>query len=246
MRALLPALLAILTLGAPAQAADNAVTAGTFVVERTTLKSLGFEWKISGDDNRNAVVAVTYRRAGESKWRGALPLFRMGGEFIAGPKPQFGGLNYYNYTVPPGFAGSVLNLEPDTAYEVHFVMRDPDGVQGSAEKTVTVRTRKEPAPAPGGHVYHVYPFSHKAPLGPNEFIGLLAAYYMGADESDHNNVFPPRVVPGDVILVHAGTYKDNRFVYGGFDKNIETYGASFDGTYYLTASGTADKPIVIK
>jgi hypothetical protein len=69
---------------------------------------------------------------------------------------------------------------------------------------------------------------------------------MGADESDHNNVFPPRVRPGDIILVHAGVYKDNRFIYGGFDKNIETYGASFDGTYYLTASGTPDKPIVIK
>jgi hypothetical protein len=140
----------------------------------------------------------------------------------------------------------VLNLQPDTEYEVHFAMSDPDGVRGEAEKTVTVRTRKQPAPAAGGHVYHVYPFSHKAPLGPNEFIGLLAAYYMGADESDHSNVFPPRVRPGDTIIVHAGVYKDNRFVYGGFDKTIENYGTSFDGTYYLTASGTPEKPIVIK
>ncbi len=167
----------------------------------------------------------------------------MGGEFIAGPKPQYGP-NYYNYTVPPGFAGSVLGLEPDTEYEVHFIMHDPDG--GGAEKTVTVKTRAVPKPAIGGHVYHVWPFSHKGPLGPNDFIGLLAAYYLGADESDHNNVFPPRVKPGDVILVHAGVYKDNRFVYGGFDKSIESYGTSFDGTYYLTASGTPDKPIVIK
>lgn len=172
-----------------AHAADNAVTPGNFVVERPTLLSLGFEWKISGDDNRNAMVAVTYRKAGESKWRVALPLFRVGGEFIAGPKPEFGGLNYYNYTVPPAFAGSVLDLQPDTEYEVHFAMRDPDGVNGATDKTVTVRTRNAPAPASGGHVYHVYPFSHKGPLGPNEFIGLLAAYYLGADESDHNNVF---------------------------------------------------------
>ena len=236
----------ISTLGTPTQAADNSVAPGAFVIERPTLKSLGFEWKISGDDNRNAAVAVSYRKTGASVWRQALPLFRMGGEFIAGPKPQFGGLNYYNYTVPPGFAGSVLNLDPDTEYEVRFAITDPDGIRGPAEKAVTVRTRKVPAPWSGGHVYHVFPFSHKAPLGPNEFIGLLAAYYMGADESDHNNVFPPRVVAGDTILVHAGTYKDNRFVYGGFDKNVETYGASFDGTYYLTASGTAEKPIVIK
>ena len=223
--------------------ADNGVTPGQFVIERPTLLSLGFEWKISGDDNRNAVVAVTYRKTGAANWNKALPLFRMGGEFIAGPKPQYGP-NYYNFTVPPAFAGSVLNLQPDTDYEVHFVMSDPDG--GGAEKTVTVRTRAVPKPASGGNVYHVYPYSHKAPLGPNEFIGLLAAYYIGADESDHNNVFPPRVKPGDVILVHAGVYRDNRFIYGGFDKSVEAYGTSFDGTYYLTASGTPDKPIVIK
>jgi len=222
------------------------VTPGAFIIERPTLLSLGFEWKISGDDNRNAKVTVRYHKVGDKQWRQALPLFRIGGEFIAGPKPEFGGLNYYNYTVPPGFAGSVLNLQPDTEYQVHFAMSDPDGVRGDAQKTVTVRTRKIPAPASGGHVYHVFPFSHKSPLGPNEFIGLLAAYYMGADESDHSNVFPPRVRPGDVIFVHAGVYKDNRFIYGGFDKNIETYGTSFDGTYYLTASGTPQKPIVIK
>jgi len=246
MRRLLWALMALGALAGAAQADDKAVTSGAFIIERPTLLSLGFEWKIAGDDNRNAAVTATYRKRGENNWRPALPLFRMGGEFIAGPKPQYGGLNYYNYTVPPAFAGSVLNLQPDTEYEVHFVMTDPDGVHGDTEKTVTVRTRKLPGPATGGQIYHVYPFSHKTPLGPNEFIGLLTAYYMGADESDHSNVFPPRVQPGDVILVHAGVYKDNRFIYGGFDKNVENYGTSFDGTYYLTASGTPEKPILIK
>ena len=78
------------------------------------------------------------------------------------------------------------------------------------------------------------------------FTGLLAAYYMGADQSDHSNTFPPRVQPGDTILVHAGLYKDNRFVYGGFDRTIAALGTPFDGTYYLTQSGTPDKPIAIK
>jgi hypothetical protein len=238
--------LALAALASPALAqTGNGVTSGDFITERPTLLSLGFEWKISGDANRNASVAVTWRRKGEAQWHKGLPLFRMGGEYIAGPKPQFGP-NYYRYTVPPAFAGSVLNLNPDTEYEVHFVLSDPDGVTGPSVQDATVRTRKVPAPATGGNVYHVYPFSHKAPLKANEFIGLLAAYYEGADESDHNNVFPPRVKPGDIILVHAGTYKDQRFVYGGFDKTVEAYGASFDGTYYLTASGTPDKPIVIK
>ena len=34
-----------------------------FVVEPPTLICLGFEWEISGDENRNATVAVTYRRS---------------------------------------------------------------------------------------------------------------------------------------------------------------------------------------
>jgi len=126
------------------------------------------------------------------------------------------------------------------------VLSDPDGVKGKAERTATVTTRNEPQPAEDGHLYHVYPFGYKGAKQEPAFTGLLAAYYMGADESDHSNAFPPRVRPGDIILVHAGVYKDNRFLYGGFDRTIAAYGTPFDGTYYLTESGTAQKPIVIK
>ena len=67
---------------------------------------------------------------------------------------------------PNMFAGSILDLEPDTAYEARFVMSDPDGFIGQtqdATKTVTVRTRPEPKPAAGGRVFHVYPPSYKGP-----------------------------------------------------------------------------------
>jgi len=249
MKRMLLGLFAFLAWTAPASAA-NGVGAGNFVVERPTLKSLGFEWKISGDDNRNSSVAVSFRKKGEAAWRKGMPLMRMGGELVVGPKPQHGDpVSYYNYTVPPGFAGSILSLAPDTEYECRFVMSDPDGVTGPAEQVVTVRTRKVPAPATGGNVYHVYPWDKdQKTLKKNEFIGLLAAYYVGADQSDHNNMFPVRVKPGDTILVHAGVYKDRRFNYGGQsgDRAGASYGTSFDGTYYLTAKGTADKPIVIK
>ena len=40
--------------------AQDVVTAGAFVVELATLHNLGFEWSISGDQNRNATVAVAY------------------------------------------------------------------------------------------------------------------------------------------------------------------------------------------
>jgi hypothetical protein len=224
---------------------DN-TTAGEFIVDPPTLVSLGFAWKITGDDNRNARVDVTYRKKGELAWRKALPLLRLQHEQVLGGAPRDGGKHYYSFVAPNMFAGSVLNLEPGAEYECRFVLSDPDGVKGKAEKTVTVRTRQEPQPATGGHLYHVYPFGYKGTKQEPAFTGLLAAYYMGSDESDHSNAMPARVQPGDIILVHAGTYKDSRFTYGGLDRNIPAYGTPFDGTYYLTQSGTPEKPIVIK
>src|SRR5918993_4673512 len=116
------ATLALLLLTSPSLRADNAIVAGEFIVEPPTLICLGFEWAISGDDNRNATVDVSYRRVGDTQWRDALPLLRMGGEKIFRAP----------YTVPDRFAGSILDLEPDTAYEVRLTMKDPDGVTGQA------------------------------------------------------------------------------------------------------------------
>lgn len=246
VRALFLLLALMILFPRPAWCQKNSTVAGQFIADPPTLVSLGFEWRISGDDNRNAGVDVTYRKKGEQTWHKALPLLRLQGEQVLGGVPRDGGLHYFNYVAPNMFAGSILDLEPDTDYECRFVLSDPDGVKGKAERTVTVRTRKEPEPAPGGHVYNVYPFGYKGTKQEPAFTGIMAAYYMGADESDHSNVMPPRVQPGDVILVHAGLYKDNRFVYSGFDRTLAAYGTPFDGTYYLTASGTPDKPIVIK
>lgn len=242
-----PALLLVLAALFPAPSWSQLRTVpGGFVTEPPTLVSLGFEWRISGDDNRNARVDVTYRKKGEQQWRKGLPLLHLQHESVPGGTPRDGGSHYFSYVAPNMFAGSLLNLEPDTEYECHFVLSDPDGVKGKAERTVIVRTRKEPQPATGVRIYHVYPFGYKGAKQDPAFTGLLAAYYMGSDESDHSNVMPARVQPGDVILVHAGLYKDSRFVYSGFDRTIAAYGTPFDGTYYLTQSGTPDKPIVIK
>jgi len=48
--------------------AANTTRPGEFVVEPPTLINLGFEWFIDGDDNRNASVAVSYRKVGETRW----------------------------------------------------------------------------------------------------------------------------------------------------------------------------------
>src|SRR5688572_24810682 len=130
--------------------AQDAVTAGTFTVEPPTLQNLGFEWQISGDDNRNATVQTSYRAVGTEGWQEALPLLRMGGERI------FRQTEFLEYTVPHMFAGSILDLHPDTEYECRFVLTDPDGVQGEAIRVDTVRTRAEPKAAAGGKTLHVY------------------------------------------------------------------------------------------
>src|ERR671931_513780 len=122
-------------------AADK-TTAREFITEPPTLLSLGFEWRIDGDDNRNATVAVSYRKKGEQTRKDGLPLLRIGNERI--------NENSLHYVVPNGFAGSIFDLEPATEYECRFVMSDPDGVEGKKENMVTVRTRFEPKPAVGG------------------------------------------------------------------------------------------------
>ncbi len=140
-------------------------------------------------------------------------------------------------------AGSIFDLEPGTEYECRFVLSDPDGVNGKAENLVTIRTRSVPKPAVGGHVYHVYPADFKGEKQQPAFTGLMAAYNTGASHSDNFNTYPPRVQPGDIILVHAGTYMDDRMKYGVGGPGGT---APSDGTYYLTQSGTDEKPIVIK
>jgi hypothetical protein len=223
-------------------AAQPAVTAGELVVEPPTLISLGFEWRIEGDADRDSAVAVAYRRAGERDWRDSLPLLRVQNE-----------RTYYvetlSYTAPNMFAGSLFELDEDTAYEVRLTLTDPDGVSGEAQRVVNVRTRAEPQPFAGGNTYHVYPFGYQGPKQEPAFTGLLAAYYKNALGGDWSRAAPPRVQPGDTLLVHAGEYKDfDRFSYS---HEIRTQygtccGTPWDGTFYLTQDGTAERPIAIK
>jgi len=213
--------------------ADNRVQSGTFVVEPPTLICLGFEWEITGDDNRNASVDVAYHRSGENEWKQALPLLRMGGERV------FRAAEHLDYTVPDRFAGSILDLNPDTEYEVRLTMKDPDGVGGNAVQTAKVRTRAEPRASAGGRVLHVYPPDWKGEKQQPAFVGLNAAYY-GAGLGDWNEVYERKAQPGDIILVHAGLYKANRLNY------VDPLGTPFDGAYVLTLKGTPEKPIVIR
>ena len=234
MKTALAAIVILLTT-TPALRAANGVTAGAFVVEPPTLICLGFEWDITGDDNRNATVDVAYRATGQTaqaSWKDAMPLLRQGGERITRAP----------FTVPSRFAGSILDLQPDTEYEVRLTMKDPDGVTGQAVQTTKVRTKAEPKAATGGRVIHVYPLTwpqNRPKESPNA-TGLMAAYNGYVGTGDWNVVALHKAEPGDTYLVHAGLYVGNRRNY------VDPYGLTFDGTYLLTSKGTADRPITIK
>ena len=120
--------------------------AGALTVERPTLVSLGFEWRITGDDNRNAKVELSYRKHGETRWRQALPLLRLQGEEVSGGKPRNSDWGrFYDYVAPNMFAGSLLNLQPDTAYEVRLVRAHEIGRQQAGVGRRLLRA----GPAPG-------------------------------------------------------------------------------------------------
>ena len=151
------ALLAV-TLAAQTAHSQNAVTAGELILEPPTLISLGFEWMIEGDDNRNARVDLSYRKAGDGSWREGLPLLRIQNERTVYDQTL-------DYTAPNMFAGSIFYLEPDTEYEARLRISDPDGVTGRAERIVELRTRAEPEAFSGGRVLHVYPLDHTGRRG---------------------------------------------------------------------------------
>jgi hypothetical protein len=218
-------------------ASGNGVTSGEFVIDPPTLINLGFEWFIQGDDNRNAAVAVSFRKQGASQWSTAQPLLRLQGERIYGTVRV-------DVVVPNMFAGSVMDLEPDTAYDVQLVMTDPDGVRGEARKTVTVRTRPEPKPFAGGRVFHVYTPGYKGQKTEPSFEGLMCAYNHECSGTDWATSGRPRAQPGDTFLVHAGVYKYNRLEYTNDPAVNRT--VPLEGTYYLMADGTPERPIVIK
>ena len=209
------------------------VKPGRFIVEPATIHNLGFEWKISGDDNRNATVQVQYRKKGESKWREGLPLLRIGDEKVWRAR------EFLEYRTPRMFAGSILDVDEGTSYECRFTMSDPDGVDGGTVEAVTVTTRRRPVAAAGGRTLHVYPPDYTGPKIEPSFKGLKEAYY-GPGLGDWDVVHTRPVQPGDQILVHAGLYKADRLDY------VTPYGVPFDGTYVLTRDGTPEKPIVIR
>ena len=124
-------------------------------------------------------------------------------------------------------------------------LSDPDGVSGAAAnatKTVTVRTRPEPKPATAARSIT----SIRSATGARQSRRSPASC---APTTTTAARATPRRADGRASSqathpVHAGTYAYRDELYA----NQTTINATttFEGTYYLTAEGTPEKPIVIK
>ena len=207
---------------------------GDFILEPPTLLCAGFEWKIEGDQNRNATVSVHYRKKGTTDWSQAQHLLRIGGEKIYGHDQR------WMYSTPHMFAGSIFNLEQDSEYECKFEMKDPDGIRGVSIKKMTFRTKKEPEPYSNGNIFHVYPPDFEGEKLEPAFTGLNEAYYGKGNHGDWWLVPDARIQPGDILLVHGGIYKGDPLNY------VDPLSLNFHGAYVFTQKGTPEKPITIK
>lgn len=125
-------------------ASRNDTLPGRVTTPYPTIHHLAVEWEITGDDDLDGVVAVSFRKAGERGWREGFPLRRVPAGQSRTTTPVFTWKNRHS--------GSIFDLQPNTAYEIRLRLTDPDGVEGAergaaaVERTVQVRTR----PVPGG------------------------------------------------------------------------------------------------
>jgi hypothetical protein len=208
--------------GAPATAsagAANASRPGEPVAEPATFHSLGVRWPVHDDANVDAAIGVHYRPKGESAWREGLALFRTD----PGSVPA-------ENRVPDGwlFAGSIVDLTPDTEYEVALTLEDPDG--GSVRRALTMRTTAEPREPAGMRVRHVVPAA-PGDAGPgtgsrdDPFRGLRAAQAAAA--------------PGDLFLLHAGVYAEGTWTieHHGTAARPIIYRGAGDGDTVLDGGG---------
>jgi len=158
------------------------------VAEPATFHSLGVRWAVRGDANSDAVIELRYRRSAETAWREGLPLVRTDPGSVSDENRVSGGWL---------FAGSIVDLAPDTEYEVLLTLTDPDG--GSTQRTLRMKTGAEPREPAGMRVRHVVPASatdRASGTGTESdpFRGLRSAQAAAQ--------------PGDLFLVHAGVYRE--------------------------------------
>jgi hypothetical protein len=177
--------------------------------------SFAVRWPVKGDTNRNASVSVRYRADSDSTWKRAFPLFRTNSSKVIPKNRVSGGWL---------FAGSVVNLQPSTEYDIELSLVDPDG--GDTRRTLRMRTATEPTQPPGMRIRYVVPSGEGAGRGTKDdpYKGLIAA--QAAAE------------PGDLFILKAGTYAVGRWDINRHGKPI-IYRGDTDGEVILDGDGAS-------
>src|SRR5688572_7641574 len=184
---------------------NDARPAGEPALDPPTLHCLGAAWVVRGDDDRDARVSVFVRKAGAAEWREGPPLFRVERGAARVPAPDGAWL----------FAGSVVDLEPGTDYELKLALADPDG--GAAEKILKARTISEPVAPADLAVVHLKP-------GPGVF-----------KEAQRN------AGPGTLFLLHAGVYEGTVDLWkSGEPGRPMVWRAAGDGEAVIDAQGASN------
>ena len=202
-----------------AVAGDNASHPGEPVAEPATFHSLGVRWPVRGDANSDAVIGVRYRRPAETAWREGLPLFRTDPESVSDENRVAGGWL---------FAGSIVDLVPDTEYEVSLTLTDPDG--GNTQRTLHMRTGAEPREPGGMRVRHVVP---AAATDRGSGTGTESDPFRGLRSAQ------AAAQPGDLFLVHAGVYREGTWTidHHGTPARPIIYRGAGDGESILDGAG---------
>jgi hypothetical protein len=191
----------------------NEIIPKRFIIDPPTIENLGSRWYIEGDSNRNASVAVAFRKKGQKRWKNALTMLRVHHE-VANQR-------YGPYRTGNLFAGSVLFLEPATEYEVRFIMSDPDGGAPPEPKIVTAVTRAEPKAFEGGRTIEATPekglMDAIEQAQPGDLILLCAGIYKGPFELKKSGTAEKPIVirgpsNGEAVLEGQGVNSRSRIV----------------------------------
>lgn len=172
--------------------------AGQVTTPNPTLRHLSIEWAIAGDDDLDGVVAVRFRRAGDSAWRNGMPLRRT-------PAGSYGGFAWGNR-----HSGSLFDLQPATRYEIELALTDPDG--GNAQRIVVADTRARPVPMPDAPLREVTPATLASVIAnaePGDVLELQPGNYPGfvfERDGEPGQPIVLRGTPGAVIEGELGLF----------------------------------------
>lgn len=156
---------------APVCARDSSIP-GVLTEELPTLRCLGVRWAVAGDANRNAAISVQYRQQGEPRWLHGMDLLRVESSALRETRHPAEGETL--------FAGSILGLRENTAYEVRFALADPDG--GGEKRTRVMTTWTTPRTSTNANRISVSPDSLRAALTvarPGDMFVLQPGVYEG-------------------------------------------------------------------